>query len=234
MIRASDLEEIEFTDPATIRLISTAYIDEPSMAPLADNKSELAILEEIEGQTSARQSLRLPIPSGLDPNELLTEAAGYGWTYVNAAFCYTRATGNRFNGPERGAWYASYGKTAIETAQAEVAWHLTRELKATGVFENTTLYRELLAGFTTRFHDLNNKETEEVLSPDPTKAYRGGQALAREVYGSGGNGLLYPSARYRSGRCLAALRPHLVQNVRQGARWAFKWAGTAEPDIVKA
>ena len=46
------------------------------MAPLADNKREPAILEEIEGLISARQSLRLPIPGGPDLNELLTEAPG--------------------------------------------------------------------------------------------------------------------------------------------------------------
>lgn len=83
-----------------------------------------------KGLTSARRSLSMPLPGGLHPGELLTEAAGYGWTLVNAAFCYTRATGNRFNGPERGAWYAAYGKLAVETAQAEVTWHLTRELEA--------------------------------------------------------------------------------------------------------
>ena len=62
-------------------------------------------------------------------------------------------TGNRFNAPERGSWYASDGDLAFGSAQAEVAWHLTRELEATGVFENVTAYRELLAGFTTRLHD---------------------------------------------------------------------------------
>ena len=54
MIRASDLAQVEFTDPKTVRLISSAYIDEPAMAPLADDDDELAILEEIEGLTSAR------------------------------------------------------------------------------------------------------------------------------------------------------------------------------------
>ncbi len=34
--------------PATIRLFPTAHIDEPSMAPPADNEGELAILKEIE------------------------------------------------------------------------------------------------------------------------------------------------------------------------------------------
>ncbi len=233
MIRASDLEQVEFTDPSTVRLISTACIDEPAIAPLADDEDDLAILQEIEGLTSARLAVTLPIPGGLDPAELLTEAHGYGWTYVNAAFCYTRVTGNRFNGPERGAWYASYGETSIEASQAEVAWHLTRELEATGVFENITSYRELIAGFTTRIYDLNGRAGEGALHPDPVMAYTAGQTLARDVLSSGGNGLLYPSARYDGGHCLVALRPFLVQNVRQGETWVFEWAGEPAPTLSK-
>ncbi|MEM7213714.1 MAG: RES family NAD+ phosphorylase [Pseudomonadota bacterium] len=234
MIRAEDLDQVDFTDPTTIRLISTAYIDEPAMAPLVDDADDLAILEEIEGLTSARRTITLPVPGGLDPAELLTAAAGYGWTYINAAFCYTRATGNRFNGPERGAWYASYGEDAVETAQAEVSWHLTRELEATGVFDNLTAYRELLAGFTTRMHDLSERAGEEVLNPAPRVAYPIGQTLARDVLGSGGNGLLYPSTCHDGGRCLVAFRPHLVQNVRQGDTWSFTWRGEATPEITRA
>ena len=234
MIRASDLEEVEFTDPATIRLISTTYIDDPAIAPLADDDDDLAILEEIEGLTSARKTATLPVPGGLTTAELLTEADGNGWTYVNAAFCCTRATGNRFNGPVRGAWYASHGKTAVETSQAEVAWHLTSELEATGVFENVTAYRELLSGFTTRIHDLGGRTEEGALSSDPSVAYPVGQSLARDVLASGGNGILYPSARHKKGQCLVALRPHLVQNVRQGDIWVFEWKGERTPSIRKA
>ena len=234
MIRAEDLDRVDFTDPTTIRLISTAYIDEPAMAPLADEEDDLAILEEIEGLTSARRTVTLPVPGGLDPAELLTAAAGYGWTYINAAFCYTRATGNRFNGPERGAWYASYGEDAALTAQAEVSWHLTRELEATGVFENLTAYRELLAGFTTRLHDLTDRAGDAVMSPEPHIAYPIGQTLAQDVLGSGGNGLLYPSTRRDGGRCLVAFRPHLVQNVRQGDTWNFEWKGDASPEITRS
>jgi hypothetical protein len=234
VIRVGDLKEVEFTDPTTVRLISTAYIDEPAMAPLVDDEDDLAIIEEIEGLTSARRAVTLPIPGGLDPAELLTEAAGYGWTYVNAAFCYTKAIGNRFNGPERGAWYASHGESSVDTAQAEVAWDLTRELEATGVFENITAYRELLAGFTTRLHDLDSRVGDGALGSDPTEAYPIGQTLARDVLGSGGNGLLYPSIRHEGGQCMVALRPHLVQNVRQGNTWTFEWAGKLKPKISRA
>lgn len=233
MIRASDLDLVAFTDPATVRLVSTAYADEPALAPLADDDDDLAILEAIAGLTSSRHSVTLPVPGGLHPSELLSEAAGYGWTLVNAAFCYTRATGNRFNGPERGAWYASHGAQAVETAQAEVGWHLTRELEATGVFENMTAYREVLAGFTSQFHRLGRETAGAVLSPDPAIAYPAGQALARDVRGSGGNGILYPSARHPGGQCLVALRPHLVQNIRQGATWDFNWDGRPDPTISR-
>lgn len=234
MTNLAGIETHALNEPATIRLISTAYIDEPAMAPLADNPDELALLEELEGLTSQRRLPRLPIPGGLDTAELLGPSHGYGWSYVNAAFCYTRASGNRFNGPERGAWYACYGEDAAQTAQAEVGWHLTQELKATGVFENVTAYRELIAGFSSQFHALTSSMAEAMpaLHPDPAIGYAHGQALAREIFNQGGQGLTYPSVRREQGCCLAAFRPHLVQNIRQGERWTFTWSGSPDPQIV--
>ncbi len=232
----SDCREIplcDFTCATTLRLISTAYIQEPALEPLADSEAERAILEELEGLTSARRMANLRLPSGLKKEELVSEAQGYGWTYINAAFCYTTPIGNRFNGPERGAWYATYGETAAETAQAEVGYHLTRELDATGIYENITAYRELLAGFTTRFHDIRQQSEENYLHPDPDCAYPVGQELARGLFAAGSNGLLYPSVRHEEGHCLAAFRPHLVQNVRQGDQWTFVWEGTRTPSIQK-
>ena len=234
MIRAADLPVRDIVEPATVRLVTAGYLDKPAMAALADDPSELAILEEIEGLTSGLTPFSPTVPSGIQPGELLTEADGYGWGYVNAAFCHTRPTGNRFNGPERGAWYASYGNNATDTAKAEVAWHLTRELQATGIYDNVTTYRELLAGFMSRFHDLGESTGDAVFSEDPAEAYPAGQALAREILASGGNGVLYPSARYEGGRCLAALRPNLVQNVREGDAWVFRWAGSLEVEISRA
>lgn len=201
------------------------------MAPLADDIDELAFLEEIEGLTSLRQASGLPLPSGVRADELLTERDGYGWTYVNAAFCYTRATGNRFNGPERGAWYACWGAAAVETALAEVSWHLRRELEATGVYDNISNYRELLAGFTSGFHDLRNLADTNLFSREPDESYPAGQALAQSILKSGGHGVVYGSVRRAGGQCVAAFRPHLVQNIRQGDTWVLTWAGRPDPDI---
>lgn len=43
MIHADQLGRTEFTDALTIRLISTAYIDEPALTPLIDDANELAL-----------------------------------------------------------------------------------------------------------------------------------------------------------------------------------------------
>lgn len=227
------LPGLTFTQESTVRLISTAYIREPAMGPLADDAASLAVLERLEALTSRRQDHGMPLPAGLKRSELLTASSGYGYTYVNAAFCYTRPTGNRFNGPERGAWYACWGDAMSETAQAEVGWHLTRELENTGIFENVTDYRELIAGFTAQMIDLRHCPGAPFLDPDPAISYGEGQRLAREVLEAGYAGLLYPSMRRPGGLCLAALRPHTVQNIRQGATWRFTWSGRPEPAIEK-
>lgn len=231
MIALGSIPVTDFTIANTTRLISTAYIDEPAMSPLVDDDDDLEILEALEGMTSTRRGFIVPMPGGVDPRELLTDADGYGWTYVNAAFCYTRESGNRFNGSKRGAWYAAYGDNATATSQAEVSWHLTRELAAVGVFENITAYRELLASFATRMHDLHGFVDEAFLGSDPCEAYPAGQALARDLVLFGANGVLYPSARLNSGHCLAAFSPRVVQNIRQGRTWQFSWTGGPTPEI---
>ena len=234
MINLDNLEIVNFTQSDTVRLISTAYIDEPALLPLVDDEDALQFIEEIEALTSSRRQTGIPLPSGVDPKELLGEADGYGWTYVNAAFCYTRSGGNRFNGPSRGAWYAAWGEAAEQTALAEVSWHLTRELEATGMFENTTKYRELIAGFTTRFYDLRAVDDAELFSEDPQIAYPVGQILADAIFKNGGNGVLYASVRRRSGLCVSAFRPRLVQNIRQGNAWLLRWTGSPAPEITSA
>jgi hypothetical protein len=222
---------VDVFEPAAIRLIPTAYIVEPALTPLADSEADLALLIELEGLTSARLA-PLAIPPGVDPAELLSEASGYGYTYVNAAFCYVRPDGNRFNDGTRGAWYAAIGDGAARTAQAEVVFHLTRELDNVGVYDNITRYREVLAGFMGRFHDVRGERDAAYLDGDPRTAYPAGQALAAALFKTGSNGIVYPSARYASGTCLVAFRPHLVQNVRLAGTITFEWKGKREPEII--
>jgi len=222
----------EVVEPATIRLISTAYIDDPAMTPLADTEDALAFLEEIERKTSMRQNEDMPLPSDVRQDELLTSAYGYGWTYVNAAFCYTRPQGSRFNDGDRGAWYAAFGDAPNETAVAEVGHHLTRELDNVGRYENVTRYRELIAGFLGPFVDLRAEVGADFLDPIEESGHAAGQKLARELREADLGGVVYPSPRRVGGSCLAAFRTTLVQNIRQGATWELTWAGS--PEFVAA
>ena len=211
-------------EAATVRLIPTAYYKPPVLRSLLDDDEELEILEDIEGLTNRRLRAQASGLPGLDPRELIFEA--WGHTNINAAFSYTRPEGNRFNGPDRGAWYCAFDElTAID----EVGYHRTRELTNINHFEDEAIYQALLAGFMGDFHDLRPVPGPHAcLHSDPATGYPEGQKLAAELRAQGSRGLVYPSVRREGGECLVAFEPHLVQNVRPAARWKLTWNGTAD------
>src|SRR5690606_19568813 len=180
-------------EPNTHRLLSSAYVEEPAIAPLYDDAREKAILDALEARTSNRLLGQTGELDEVSPDELLTEAFGYGWTYVNAAFSYTRAGGNRFNREGRGAWYAALD---VATCLAEVGFHLTRELRNTGETENITQYVELLAHIAGRMASLMGTRGEPCLDPDTAVGYPAGQKLALDVRKKGLAGIVYPSVRH--------------------------------------
>lgn len=221
---------IDLVQRNTVRLISTGRLKGPALLPLAADDGALDDLASLENATNARLRAEEAGLADLDPRELVFGRAGR--TFVNAAFTHTRPGGNRFNGDGRGAWYAGFEAT---TALAEVAYHLTRELEAIGRFENVTDYAELLADFFGPFHDLRRADaTEPCLDPDPTIGYPAGQALARRLRAEAeSNGIVYRSVRRHGGTCLAAFRPDLVQNLREGGIWRLMWQGAPEPNVTR-
>lgn len=209
-------------EPATVRLISTAYYKPPVLKALVDDDQELQLLEEIEGLTNRRLIAERSGVGSLDARETVFRA--WGRTYINAAFAYTRPEGNRFNSGDRGAWYAAFDEA---TALAEVGFHRTRELANINRFEDEAVYQALLAGFIGDFHDLRKITPKPAcLGPDPAIAYPEGQALARTLRAENARGLIYPSVRRKRGICLVAFEPHVVQNVRPAARWKLVWNGS--------
>ncbi len=214
----------------TVRVIPTGRLKEPSLLPLAPNHGALKDLEGLELLTNSRVRAQEHGTEDLNPQEL-TYGRSHS-TIVNAAFTHRRKGGNRFNDESRGAWYCSF---EVKTSLQEVAFHLTRELENVGRFENITEYSEFFADFIGPFHDLRGVEPKPAcLDPDPAIGYPAGKALAREVLSADGNGIIYPSARAPEGTCLVALRPDLVQNVRQGAVWRLEWQGSPTPVITQA
>lgn len=220
-------------DRGLVRLISETHHKPTSLRGLVDSEDEMAVLAEIEGMTSARLIAERGRNMHLDRRELAwrrryNDLKVYGATHINAAFAYTREGGNRFNGPERGAWYCSWDSM---TAIAEVGYHRTRELGYIGVFHDSARYVELLADFIGDFPDLTDEPDHPALKPDPVSGYAEGQALAAQLRRGGFRGLIYPSVRHCGGRCLVSFDPAAIQNVRPGAKWQMSWDGTPDYSI---
>ncbi|WEK03060.1 MAG: RES family NAD+ phosphorylase [Candidatus Devosia phytovorans] len=213
--------------PRTIRLVTTARLRASVLAPLVDNDEELALLGEIEGATSARLMAEQRGISGLAANELVYDVPHA--RFINASFAYSRPLQpNRFNGANRGAWYAAL---AVETCLAEVGYHLTRMLADAGDFSATVEYAEMFCSLAGDFLDLRPTPGHPALGADTALAYPVGNALADQARAEGLNGIIYPSVRHQGGTCLAALRPAAVQSVRQGAVYRMVWNGQPEPKV---
>ncbi|MEJ0005412.1 MAG: RES domain-containing protein [Steroidobacteraceae bacterium] len=101
----------------THRLIASQYSDPGSvLGLLADDEAQLADLFELDHATNDRLLAENQRSASIGVHELVFGVPYY--RMVNAAFTHAHPFGSRFNGPERGAWYAAF---ELRTAQAEVA-----------------------------------------------------------------------------------------------------------------
>lgn len=223
------MRSVSINDRALVRLISGTHHMPPVLRGLVDTDDEAAILAELEGETSARLIAERHGSAALDRRELAFARRSrdlrlYGESHINAAFAYTRPSGNRFNGGDRGAWYCAWETL---TSVQEVGYHRTRELGYVSRYEHEARYVELLADFIGDFPELEDG-AHPALDPDPRTGYQAGQALAERLRGQGHRGLAYPSVRHPGGRCFAAFDPGIIQNVRPGANWKLTWRGSPE------
>jgi len=197
----------------THRLIPTRYSDrqETVLTRLTDDTDDLNALFELEGATNDRLLGEAGLLPGITVRELV-----FGLSYshiVNAAFTHARPFGSRFNGPERGAWYAAFAR---ETSELEVSYHKSKELQEINWQETEIFsYVDFLADFRGTFHDIrNDTRFGDCLDAD---SYRASQRLAGELLERGSAGVVYPSVRHNGGTCIACFRPALVNNVRKGS-----------------
>jgi len=206
-----------------VRLVSTARLRDPVLLGLVA-RPLLDDLSEIEGATSGRLRQQ-QVSAGAFP-----EGRPHA-NFVNAAFAYFRPREpNRFNGADRGAWYAAL---ELETSLAEVAHHMRRELARVGDYNATIDYTEMWASFAGAYIDLRGRKSRpRCLDPDAAIGYPVGNALAVATMAAGHNGIIYPSVRKAGGTCLVALWPHAVQSVAQGAIWRVTWNGTQEHSVA--
>jgi RES domain-containing protein len=210
----------------THRLIPSKYTEDGSsvLARIADNDGHLADIFDLDNATNDRLLAENELLPGIGVHELVFSIPNY--RIVNAAFAHPHPLGNRFNGPDRGAWYAAF---ELKTAQAEVAFHKTLELAEISRFVDDVTFDDYSADFSAELHDLRGAPAfRDCLDP---KSYVKSQALAERLLEAGSLGVVYPSVRRSGGTCLACFRPALVMNVRKDATYRFRWSGEPTPAV---
>ena len=191
---------------------------------IADDDAHLADIFDLDHATNERLAAEHDLAPGIGTSELLAGVPFF--RIVNAAFGHPHPLGSRFNGPDRGAWYAGY---RIETALAEVTWHRTVALQEVGVFDDEATCDDYLADLSAAFHDIRDQAAfADVLAPD---SYIASQLLAERLMAAGSLGIVYPSVRDQGGTCVACFRPALVGNVRKAETWRFSWSGSPTPEV---
>lgn len=211
----------------THRLIPSQYSEggDSVLAQIADDDAHLQDLFKLDDATNDRLLAENDRVLGIGIHELVFGVPSF--RIVNAAFCHPHPLGSRFNGPDRGAWYAAF---ELETSQAEIAFHKWTELAEVRWTEEELTYDDYLADFSADFHDIRrDKRFAEALAPD---SYVTSQELADELMKAGSLGVVYPSVRRPRGTCVACFRPALVMNVRKGKTYRFRWQGEPKPAVT--
>jgi hypothetical protein len=129
---------------------------------------------------------------------------------VMPSFLHAAPTGLRFSGAALGAWYAS---RAIETAVFEVAHHLRREARRSGMPEMRGQYRAYAALLDGAYEDIRG------LQATRPELYAPADYAAAQAFGEGirrtGDGIVYDSLRHAGGVNIVAYRPRKIRNVAQ-------------------
>lgn len=213
----------------THRLIPSRYLDKDKtvLTRLTEDSADLNRLFELEGATNDRLLGEAGLLPGITVRELV-----FGLSYshiVNAAFTHASPVGNRFNGPERGAWYAAFSR---KTSEVEVAYHRAQELKEIRWAEKEVfMYVDFLADFRGDFHDLRGAGAFAYCL-DPL-SYNASQGLARTLLDAGSAGIVYPSVRHSGGVCIGCFRPALVNNVRKGSRLSVSFENAFATPVIR-
>ena len=140
---------------------------------------------------------------------------------VMAAFLHPAPSGQRFSGPDLGAWYAS---TEVKTALIEVANGMRREARAAGMIALTQIYRQYKADLRGDFIDIFGLHPE-FHDPDP-RSYGPSQVFGEAVRLNGPafgvTGIRYESVRHPGHENWVCFRPQCITNVVQADHYELR------------
>ena len=210
----------------TTRLINSKYLPDESsvLTRIADDAAHLEDIFALDLLSNDRIRAEHDLLPGVAAEELVHGFAHH--SVVNAAFCHAGPFGARFNGPDRGAWYAGFSR---ETALAEITFYRTLALQEIDHFHDDVTYDAYLADFEGEYHDVRGPGHATVLTPDD---HGPAQRLAEELLAAGALGVVYPSVRHEGGTCIACFVPREVRNVRRDVRLRLTWDGDPAPSVT--
>ena len=210
-----------------MRLIPSRYSipDDSVLTRIAPDNATLAVVFDLDNATNDRLLAEANLLPGIGIDELVFGVPHY--RIINAAFCHAHPLGSRFNGPDRGAWYAG---VSVDTSLAEVIFHKTVALAEVNWFHDDVSYDAYHADLASDFHDLRDQPNyTDCLDPD---SYMASQAMAERLLNAGSAGIVYPSVRQSGGTCIACFRPAIVAHVRKHQRFRLIWAGSQTPAVT--
>lgn len=184
----TDFDDRVFRNIATLRVSRNLFDD-----LVADDGAQAA---------AVAADLRMrPWPPGVIERGLrYSEAIGYPFTS-------DRTVASRYGDGTVRVWYGALDEA---TSLAETCWHQLRQLQAVDgidapVTRHRAMYRVRARGL---FLELRGKEQHHPQLFD--EDYAATQAIGKHASAQGLPGLLYPSARWRDGSCLAAFRAEVL------------------------
>jgi hypothetical protein len=126
--------ETQLHQTNTTRVIPSKYSDagDSVLSRIADDQSHMELIFDLDNATNDRLIAENDRAFGITAAELVSGVPHH--RIVNAAYCHPNPLGGRFNGPERGAWYAGFSR---ETAIAEVILHKTCALAEIAHFDDS-------------------------------------------------------------------------------------------------
>jgi len=151
---------------------------------------------------AAEMRMRTAPPGIIERGLAYSEAVDYPFTSDNTV-------NSRYGDGTVRVWYGALDE---ETSLAETCWHQIKQIQAIEgvsipVIRYRAIYQVMAKGL---FLELRGKELEfpELLDED----YAATQAIGKHVASEGLGGILYPSARWPDGNCLAAFRADPLSN----------------------
>lgn len=156
----------------------------------------------------------------LDNVPIHDRVSGPGASVLMAAFTHIGNV-SRFSDGSYGVYYAGL---SLETAIRETIYHRERFLSATDESPCDIDMRSYRGTIEKPLVDICEGDYNELLHEDPN-CYQPAQQFGLALRQANEWGILYPSVRHASGRCVAALRPPAVSKPIQSAHLSYHWNG---------